>query len=230
MLPSDRFERVVSGVLALSALVVATVFVYSQLGSHRAPAATAPGISVSHVDDWQELLEAGRQVAGPVAPVQLIEFIDLECPACQLFARTLQGLLGVYGDSLGITLVHYPLPMHRYAWQAARVAECGAREGKFAELISAILDDRDSLSLGRWSHYGALAGIRDRDSFESCYSDGSVDAAIQRGVRAGDRIRIRATPTVIVNGWRFSAPPTESELRQAIDAILRGKKLPFPGS
>lgn len=224
---ASRAERLASLAVAVSALAIAGTVVYRQIVPAPAPPA-AHTVTISYLDDWRDLLPTGRQVAEGNAPVQLIEFIDLECPGCQAFATVLGRLREAYGPSLGVTLIHYPLPMHRHAMQAARVAECGAPEDAFDELVRIILGNRDSLHLGRWMEYAAAAGVRDSAAFRRCQEDTAGVAMIDHGVQAGDRIRIRATPTVIVNGWRFSTVPVERELKQAIDALLAGQTPPFP--
>lgn len=225
-MPADRFDRVATSLLVASALVIATAVVYRSLGA--APERSRPVASVDYVDDWREVLAAGRQIGSATADVQLIEFIDLECPFCRAFSQTLERVHRAYGTRLGITLVHFPLPMHRFAQQAARVAECGVPEGKFAQLVSAIVSDADSLGLNRWQSYGRQAGIRDTAAFRQCTQQSEELPLIQRGILVGDSIGIRATPTVLVNGWRFALPPTEQELRAAIEATAKGKKPPVP--
>lgn len=220
----NRLERFVSVVLVVCAIAIAGSIVYRQLVPVQVP---AQGLTISYLEDWQSLLPAGRQVFSPRSQVQMIEFVDLECPACGLFEKTVQKLSESYGPKLGLTLVHYPLPMHKSALNAARAAECGVPEGKFAALAHAILSDNDSLASNLWELFGERAGISDRLQFTACVADTMPIKKIADGIQAGDRILVRATPTVIVNGWRFSTTPTETELRATIEALLAGKKPPF---
>jgi len=225
---TPRFEQMISGVLAVSAVAIAGAVVYRQVApTPPAPPVGAP-ITLSYVDEWPDLLHSGRQIAFPDAPVQIVEFIDLECPGCRIFAQTLDRVLKSYDGQVGAVLVHYPLEMHPHARQAARAAECAIADGKFAELVTIILQHRDSLQLDQWVSYAVEAGLRDTVSFRRCQTDTTSVEAIERGIAAGTRVGIRATPTVIVSGWRFSTVPIERELRQTIDEILDGKTPSLP--
>jgi len=191
------------------------------------PPQSTPGPTVGYVERWEGLLGEGRQVGNPEAKVQLIEFIDLQCPGCRALGKTLGALQTKYGTKLGVTLIHYPLEMHKSARDAARIAECGVSEGRFAELVDVILESQDSLGSVPRSQFGEPAKIRDKERFASCVLDSAHVEMIDRGLKAGEEIGVRATPTVIVNGWRFTAAPTHRELEVIIDAMLEGAPPPF---
>jgi protein-disulfide isomerase len=73
-----------------------------------------------------------------------------------------------------------------------------------------------------------LADVPDRSKFRLCASDTSENGLtrIRAHMELGRALSVSATPTVIVNGWRFPIPPTDSELSAAIENILAGRK-PF---
>jgi protein-disulfide isomerase len=48
-------------------------------------------------------------------------------------------------------------------------------------------------------------------------------SSVEAGVRMAHKIGVLGTPTVLVNGWRYSTPPSEDELAGAIARILSGK-------
>jgi len=50
-------------------------------------------------------------------------------------------------------------------------------------------------------------------------------ARIEAGILLGKQLAVRGTPTVILNGWRFGNPPSQTELLQAIAALKDGKQL-----
>jgi protein-disulfide isomerase len=51
-------------------------------------------------------------------------------------------------------------------------------------------------------------------------------AEIDSGLIIADRLGVRATPSVFVNGWRFPRPPTSRELSRVIGDLLAGRE-PF---
>jgi protein-disulfide isomerase len=40
---------------------------------------------------------------------------------------------------------------------------------------------------------------------------------------AGDSVGLDGTPTIIVNGWKLTNPPTFEQFDKMVQAILRGK-------
>ncbi|MEM6925818.1 MAG: thioredoxin domain-containing protein, partial [Myxococcota bacterium] len=58
------------------------------------------------------------------APVQIIEFSDFQCPACQQAAPTVDALKAKFGDEISVVFRHFPLPRHPQAARAAQASEC----------------------------------------------------------------------------------------------------------
>lgn len=81
-----------------------------------------------------EGIELTTYVKGnPEADTTLVEYSDLQCPACASFYPVVKDLLDQYGDQIRFEYKHFPLPMHQYAMQAAMAAEAAGQQGKFFE-------------------------------------------------------------------------------------------------
>jgi hypothetical protein len=48
---------------------------------------------------------------------------------------------------------------------------------------------------------------------------------IGAGFALGQQFQVRATPTVIVNGWRFASPPSLANPMQSVEELLDGRRL-----
>ena len=69
---------------------------------------------------------------GPLnAPVQIIEYSDFQCPACQKAQPELFQLMGQYAGKIRLIYQHFPLDGPRWSPLAHRCAECAARQGRF---------------------------------------------------------------------------------------------------
>jgi len=82
--------------------------------------------------------ESSREPAGNAsAAVIVMEFSDLQCPACKLVhAQVTKPLLQNYGNKIRFEFKHFPLRnIHTYALSAAMASECAADQGKFWEFI-----------------------------------------------------------------------------------------------
>lgn len=221
-------DQVINWVLVLGALVVSGFALNRQLWPKGEAVATAFPLSLSFVDEWGHAAEVGRSVTDRSAPVTLIEFLDLECPGCRAFNEPLRRIRTRYGAKLSIVFVHFPLPFHERAVPGALATECAAEVGRFGEMVSFLLDEPMILRNGDWESAARSAGVPDIAQFVRCMADSTGMDRISAGLAIGRELGVRATPTIIVNGWRFSSVPTERELRRAIDALLDGKVPPFP--
>jgi protein-disulfide isomerase len=213
----------VSVLAGLAAVVVALAVLRREFGSTPVAVVSVNSGPPTYVRDWRRSLAVSRIVGDSTAPVMIVEFSDLECPACRQFHVTLQAIRVRYGRKVASAFVHMPLRSHRFGVPAARAAECAFADGRFGEMVDAIYAGQDSLGLATWQDYARRAGVSDTTAFGRCVRSPEVPGMVQAGLAEGRRLNVSGTPTVIVNGWRFSKPPTESVLDDAIRRLLQGK-------
>jgi len=120
-------------------------------------------------------------------------------------------------------VIHFPMSMHRYAYTAARLAECAQAQGKFTEMHDLLFAKQDSIGIKSWQSYASESGMTDSGATARCVGDTSRVEAIEAALRAGAKARITGTPVMFINGWRFQGSMPESTLVAAIDAIADGK-------
>lgn len=218
-------ERVRTTLLAVAACAMAASLVHREFFARRA---LQPEASIrkppDHVPEWRQLIDAGILLGDRSAPVTLIEFADLECPACRLFQVDVQAARTHFGTDLAVVFLHFPLPQHRFARPAARVAECADRQGRFDEFHNLVYEKQDSIGLKSWDSFAAESGVPDLTRFRKCAGDTASVSRIEAGVRIGKELAVAGTPTVLLNGWRFWNPPSRDELLRAIEAIKAGKE------
>src|SRR5688572_18536192 len=67
--------------------------------------------------------------------------------------------------------------------------------------------------------------VADSSQFDACMTSSPVvDARIQAHKNLGDKtFAIRATPTLIINGWKLCEPPDHAALNKMVEAALAGK-------
>jgi protein-disulfide isomerase len=220
---SDKLERVLSLVLTVCAVVFAVILARRELFGGRAAAASPATEAPVRVSNWSELRSAGLALRAPDAPVVVVEFADLECPACKRFHTRLEAVAAELDTEVGLVMVHFPIATHRFARPAARALECAHAAGAGARFVDLAYAKQDSLGLKSWASYAAEAGVRDTAAFGACARDAAPVERVERGRRLGDAIGVRGTPTVIINGWRFPAVPDDAQLRAALRAAARGE-------
>ena len=182
---------------------------------------------------------AYREKGRPEAPIVIVEFSDLQCPACRFAVGPIKDLLKIYGQDIRLIFKHYPLHQHLLAQPAAVAAECAGRQGRFWDLHDLLYDKQADWAPKAppatqastqqpplpqdFIPYGRSLGL-DLTMFESCLQDPSVSALIKTDQKDGDEHWVGSTPTFFINGKRFVGGRDLSRYGALwIDNILRKK-------
>lgn len=148
----------------------------------------------------------GDHVRGPVAaPVTIVEYGDYECPYCAAAEPVLSAVLSAQPGRVRLVFRNFPLPdVHPYALTAALAAEAAAALGAFWEMHDLLFKRQDRLRDIDLAGYAETLGIPATavvgDAAQP-YGD-KVEADFQSGVDSG----VRGTPTLFVNGRRYTGP------------------------
>jgi len=160
------------------------------------------------------------------ARVTLEEFSDFQCPACGTLEPGLRKVVKDYGERVKLVFRNYPLPMHRYAFFAARAAEAAGQQGKFWEMHDALYDNQKEWSESmeprvQFDSYAARIGL-DVEKFKADMERQDLVERIKADVLRGNSLNVRGTPTVYLNGRELMPGKlvTEEDLRREIDATL----------
>jgi protein-disulfide isomerase len=218
---SDRFEKTAVVVLCLTAIVMAGTMV--RRASGVAGPRSVPEGPPTLVSDWESLSATAIAMGDPGNPVRVLEFADFECPFCRKFDSTMRAIQAANPKTVTRLFVHHPLKMHRFAVPAARAAECAGEQSKFSAMHDLLFAKQDSLGLKSWSSYAHEAGISNTAAFERCIGRTTPFARIEAGTALAEAYQVKGTPTVIINGWRFSRPPNDSVLLLSIREFAAGK-------
>jgi protein-disulfide isomerase len=175
------------------------------------------------IPHWRDHLGAGVRIGSTDAPVQLIEFADFECPFCGSFHKAMKALRERYPSKIAFTYVYFPLPMHRFAEPAARVAECAGDQGRFEAMHDLLFEQQDKFGFKPWSEFATEAGVADSAAFNACIKRTEPMPGVTEGKALGKLLDVQGTPTVVVNGWKLGRPPTLDEMDHMVKSILAGK-------
>jgi protein-disulfide isomerase len=162
---------------------------------------------------------------GPAnAPVTVVEFSDFECPACKRMAPVLEKLLKESGGKAKIYYKHYPLRSHPHAQGAAQAAEAAKRQGKFWKMHDRLFANQTSLSPPELVQHAAEIGL-DVERFKRDLDSDAVKAIVAKDRAEGDKLNLRGTPTLYVNGRVYLGPLDLEELKAYVEeeAVGGGK-------
>jgi protein-disulfide isomerase len=217
-----KLDSVITAIFLVCALGTTVAIIHREFFASRAGRTQAEQKPI-FLKDWRVDLPRGIRMGSADASVQLLEFSDFECPFCASLHKDLKTLRTRYPTQVALTFMHFPLPMHRFAIPAARVAECAGDQGRFEAMYDRLFDEQDSLGLKPWSEFASEAGVADSAAFEACIKRTDPIPRVVDGKALGNEWDVHSTPTVVINGWRLGRPPNPEELDRMVKAILAGK-------
>ncbi|HEY9382286.1 MAG TPA: thioredoxin domain-containing protein [Gemmatimonadales bacterium] len=166
----------------------------------------------------------GYLVGSDSALIEISEYADYQCPACQVF-ETIQ-FPAVREQLIATGKVRwryrdFPLEMHPNARVAAHAAACAEEQGKYWELHSAIYDRQpewaDSRNAaGILSQLAGTLGI-DRGRFDTCMSSAKYAGRIQASLDEGVRLGVGSTPTFLIAGRLYPGALSSDSLRSLVE-------------
>ena len=160
--------------------------------------------------------KARGPVRGPAnAPLTIVEFGDLQCPACKRAQPTIEKLMS---DTPNARLVFQQFPLtqiHKWAMTAAKYGLCVAKQNndaywKFVDLVYQHQDEMQQVAEAQISaqvtpklkQYAGEAGVN-ADQAESCTTDPAIAAQIDASMKLGNQLDITGTPTLFIGGRKI---------------------------
>jgi len=153
------------------------------------------------------------------ASVVLIEYSDLQCPACAAYAPIVNRITEEFSDRIAFVYRHFPLPQHQNAELASRATEAAGKQGKFWEMVDQIFANQDTWANERnaqevFRAYAQSIGL-DVAQFENDRNSREIKNKIENDYLSGIQSRINSTPTFFLNGEKIQ-PQNYEEFRNLI--------------
>ena len=179
-------------------------------------------------EDDKPVADAGKLVrsdsiqTSPKAKVTLVEFGDLQCPACAAAQSTVQQVKKQFGNKVNVVWRHFPLAIHQNAQAAANASEVAHADGKFFEFADILFK-----SQGAWSEvananatqlfaqYGSRLGISG-DVIEQAVKDQQYQTKIKKDLADGEALGVNSTPTFFLNGKQIETSQLLEAVRSAV--------------
>jgi protein-disulfide isomerase len=204
--------------LLVTSLVVTliAVFAVAFLFTKKANAPVLPA------DSKVVLADARLAKGNKDAKITIVEFSDLQCPACKATQPLIAEIMTQASDSARLVFRHYPLrTLHPNAFVAAKASEAAANQGKFWEyhdlLYTNQLDwseEKDPNS--KFEGYAQQLGMN-VDQFKKDYADKSLEARITKDEQDGNTLGVSGTPTFYVNNIKTDV----NDLKDTVEKLLK---------
>ncbi|HEX6881386.1 MAG TPA: thioredoxin domain-containing protein [Terriglobales bacterium] len=188
---------------------VAKLFVTPD-GKHAVSGEMIPFGRDPFADNRELLKNAFGPVRGSAMPeITLVEFADLQCPACKAAQPTIEKLLS---DEPKARLVFQSFPLeelHPWALQAASYLDCISRTNNDGALtfMDAVFTHQGEITKEnapeKLKSYVEMAK-GDPAKISACAVTPETQARIQKSIELGHKVKVTGTPTLFVNGRPIS--------------------------
>ena len=228
---------VVGGVIAIGAIISiqgiigeneGTKSVERQAATARASAAPVE-VEIPQPDATFEKVEITKDdfiLGNDAAPVTVIEYASLTCSHCaQFHQRALPTIKKEFIDTGKVRFVFRDFPLDQLALSGSMIARCGGRDRYFAFIDTLFAQQstwaRDTQPLAALSRIARLGGLS-QAKFDECIKDKNVaDGIIQKRLDGDKIFGINSTPTIIINGKRFSGGLTIGQFKSVVAPLLK---------
>ena len=209
-------DRSVTAVLVICAVASSGILIRREFLSASEPQEDHTA-AVRTIKDVDSLARTGHRLGSPKAALTLVEFGDFECPSCRAFHTRIAQLQKRYPNQLATAFHHYPLNYHRFAYPAARAAECAGEQGRFEAYHDVLYEKQDSLGLLSFNALAKRAGVSDSARFGSCVTRSDSVANITADVRFAQANQLPGTPAILLDGKLSSkGPPSIDSIEAAL--------------
>ncbi len=150
--------------------------------------------------------EAHRLTEPAEAEVQLVEFLDFQCPACAAAAQAVESIKSQYGDRVEIVVRHFPLTeIHPHAVEAALAFEGAAAQGAAVEMYQALYSTQQQWSSSPGSQAAAFRGLAeqlglDMAEYDRVVADPATLETVSLGRQDAIGLGLQGTPSFFLDG------------------------------
>jgi protein-disulfide isomerase len=163
-------------------------------------------------DPAKKLLDKG--VTGPSkgpkdAPVMIVEFGDLQCPACKAAQPTIEKLVADEPNARFV-FQNFPLEMHNWAAKGAAYADCVGRASNdaFWKFVSKTYETQQDITAEnadeKLTALADAAGVKGSD-IAACAASPETKARVDKSIALGKSVDVTGTPTLFINGRKVGS-------------------------
>jgi protein-disulfide isomerase len=188
---------------------------------------SSPGIPVAVPVQAADTGFAGYVLGSDTAAVEIVEFADYQCPACQTFELLEFPYVRERLVQTGrVRFVYKDFPLdniHPWARLASHAAACANDQGRFWELHGAIYRTQPDWSASRDAGsmfrrlFQELGG--DIGAYDECMRSLRYAGRIQAMAEQGGRLGVNSTPSFLIGGRLYAGVQRYDRLRELVDSL-----------
>jgi protein-disulfide isomerase len=143
------------------------------------------------------------------APVTIVEFGDLQCPACKAAQPTIEALVAAEPQARFV-FQNFPLEMHNWAAKGAAYADCVGRASNdaFWKFLSKTYETQAEITAEnadeKLTALADGAGVKGSE-IAVCATQPETKSRIDASIALGKKVDVSGTPTLFINGRKLGS-------------------------
>src|ERR1041384_226456 len=168
----------------------------------------------------------GYTLGADSAKVEVSEYADFECPACQYFESVQFPSVRQQLIAPGLVRWRYrdfPLEQHQHSRIAAHAAACASDQHKYWEMHALIYERQSEWSTkrdatGLFREYARTVGL-DPAQYDQCMTSAKYAGRIQASAEEGKKLGVGSTPNFLIGGRLYAGALSSDSLRTLVRAL-----------
>ena len=204
---------IILGITIVSAAVLAVLFFKSVEQERENKSLVIAQVDSVSDSDWTK----GKKNV----KVSIIEYSDLQCPACLAYFPVIKQLADEFGESVNFVYRHFPLrQIHFNSQISAQAAEAAGLQGKFWEMHDILFENQQNWSEVKdpkslFEQYAQNLSL-DLEQFKKDLESNDVKNEVEKDYQSGLNAGVNATPTFFMNNKKIPNPRSLEEFKSII--------------
>jgi protein-disulfide isomerase len=184
------------------------------------------GLSMHPIKTHSISLAGAASIGDDDPEVKVVAFSDFQCPFCRKVLPRLEKLAKKM-DGVRLYFKHFPVKSHKRSVPAAVASLAAHKQGKFWPFHDICYKDSKNLSDSDLLKKAKDAGVEDMDKFKKDLKSKSLLKIVEKDKLEGLKLGVKGTPTVFIDGKKYSGETTYSDLKDVLNEeldLVAGKK------
>jgi protein-disulfide isomerase len=208
--------------IAVAAIAGVGVIVYLMKGSTAVSIPVNVAVTAADTAGFR-----GYILGSDSAPVEVTEYADYQCPACQSYATVQMPSVEerlIQTGRIRLRYRDFPLDqLHRHTRVAAHSAACASEQGKYWEQHNSIYSWQPDWTTktdaaGVFHDYAKANGL-DVAKYDACMQSHKYAGRIQASLNEGEKAGVNSTPSFVVAGQLFRGTLPYDQLKHIVDSL-----------
>lgn len=205
---------IVLGSVIILAIILIILFITSvDTEKEKTPTTSIRQAEPISDSDWVKGKSGGK--------VTLIEYSDLQCPACAIYYPVVKQITEEFGQEVLFAYRHFPLrTIHFNSQLASQAAEAAGKQGKFWQMHDLLFENQSEWAKVSDPHQLFLQYAKeldlDPDQFNKDLVSDAVKEEVEKDYQSGVEVGVNVTPTFFLNNIKLQNPASFEEFRGII--------------